>query len=241
MGPLRSAGVRRAAAVMATSVAVALSPLPAAANPQGAPSLSADGQWTSGEYVEAIFAVHNGAITLPRLGNPKTQAYFDRLIDRRNIESLMASPLAQAEKRRQILTILSATGEFRGRYGYAVALGDDVQNELTQIQIFRLYLIDRLAALDLSDASAGKCCSSAIATTLQGTLDTLAEAPAFTSDQLIALAQALARHYPMIRTHLSAEDHMAIRGRLERMTRAESDPGLKTAFAAALAAARSGN
>lgn len=241
MVPLRSASIRRTATIMAASAATALSILSAAANPQGGPTLSTSGPWTSGEYVQAIFAVHNGAITLPRLGNPKTQAYFDRLIDRGNIESLMAGPLAAEEKRRQILTILSATGEFRGRYGYAVALGDDVENELIQIQIFRLYLIDRLAALDPADARGNEGCSSAIATTLQGTLDTLAEIRVFTSDQLVALAWALSRHYPMIRTRLSAQEHQSIRGRLEQMAPAERGPALEAALTAALAAVRSGN
>jgi len=241
MPPFLSARAKLAAAVIATGAAVAFSILPLAANPQSAPSLSATGPWTSGEYVEAIFAVHNGAITLPRLGNPKTEAYFDRLVDRGNIERLMGGPLAEAEKRRQILTILSATGEFRGRYGYAVALGDDVQNELIQIQIFRLYLIDRLAVLDMPDGEAMKRCTSAIATTLEGTLDTLAEAPVFTRAQLVALAQALAQHYPMIRMRLSAPEDLEIRGRLERMALNEADPALKVAFAAALKSASGSN
>ncbi len=241
MVPFQRPSARPAACIIAVGIALALRALPLAANPQGDAALTTTGPWTSGEYVEAIFAVHNGAITLPRYGNPKTEAYFDRLVDRGNIENLMASPLGQAEKHRQLLTILSATGEFRGRYGYAVALGDNVEDELVQIQIFRLYLIDRLAALDMPDAEAMKRGTSAIATTLEGTLDTLAQAPVFTNDQIIALAQALAQHYPMIRLRLSSLEDQALKARLERMTLAESDPALKRAFAGALASARGGN
>src|SRR5947207_9771706 len=98
------------------------------ANPQGGTLLAAQGPWTSRDYVQAIFAVHNGDITLPRRGNPKTEAFFDRLVDRGNIELLLASSRTVEEKSGQVLIILSATGEFRGRYGYAVALGDDAQN-----------------------------------------------------------------------------------------------------------------
>jgi hypothetical protein len=234
MVSFRSTGTIRVIGVIAGGIALTFTVLPLVANPQGSASPPAIGRWTSGEYVEAIFAVHNGAITLPRRGNPKTEAYFDRLIDRSNIESLMTGPLAEAEKRRQILTILSATGEFRGRYGYAVTLGDDVENELIQIQIFRLYLIDRLAALDMPDGEAMKRGTSAIATTLQGTLDTLSERPVFTPNQLVALAEALAEHYPMIRMRLAPEEYQAIDSRLERMALSERNPALKGAFAAAL-------
>lgn len=235
MVSFRSTGTKRVIGAITGGIGLTLAVLPLAANP---PLI---GPWTSGEYVEAIFAVHNGAITLPRRGNPKTEAYFDRLIDRANIESLMTGTLPEAEKRRQILTILSATGEFRGRYGYAVALGDDVENELVQIQIFRLYLIDRLAALDMPDGEAMKRCTSAIATTLQGTLDSLAERPVFTPDQLVQLAEALAEHYPLIRMRLAPEEYQAIDGRLERMALVEKDPALKRAFAVALKPAQGGN
>lgn len=211
------------------------------ANPEAGSLPPPHGPWTSRNYVEAIFAVHNGGMTLPRRGNPKTEAVFDRLIDRDNIEALLAAPLSLAEKRRQILIILSATGEFRGRYGYAVALGDDVKAELIAIQIFRLYLIDRLAGLDMMNEADTKSRASAIATALSGTLDTLAEAPLFGIDQLLALSSALERHYPAIRTKLDVEEQMTVTLRLQGMEAAESDPALKTAFAAALAVARRGN
>jgi hypothetical protein len=215
-----------------------LAATPGLANPQ---MLPASGPWTSGDYVEAIFAVQNGVITLPRQGNPKTEAFFDRLIDRDNIEPLLRGPLSLAEKRRQILIILSATGEFRGRYGYAVALGDDVKGELVAIQIFRLYLIDRLASLDMLDKTDGRRFASAIATTLSGTLDTLAEAPQFSTDQLVALSLAFERHYPAIRTKLDSKEQMAVTRRLQGMAAQEHDPVLETALAAALAAARRDN
>lgn len=207
---------------------------PAVANTQ---MLPVEGPWAPSDYVEAIFAVQNGRITLPRRGNPKTEAFFDRLIDRGNIDRLMAEADNAAAKRQQILLILSATGEFRGRYGYAVALGDDVQNELIDLQIFRLALIDRLALIE--DAQA--CCGSAIATTLHGTLDTLAEAGIFPNDKLIMLARALAASYPMIRPRLARPDHDALLARLKSLTARASDPGLRSAMAAALTAAGQGN
>ncbi len=216
----------------------ALLATPGFAKPQTPP---ASGPWSSKDYVQAIFAVLNGVITLPREANPKTRALFGRLIDRGNIENLMAAPLSQADKRRDILLILSATGEFRGRYGYALALGDDLQGELVAIQIFRLYVIDRLATLDTQDHAGRTRCNSAIATTISGTLDTLAEAPLFSTDQLLALSAAFRQHYPAIRIKLDAQDHQIILQRLQRMTAEESDPRLKTAFASALATAMSGN
>jgi len=93
----------------------------------------------------------------------------------------------------------------------------------------------------MPDGEAMKRCTSAIATTLEGTLDTLAEAPVFTRAQLVALAQALAQHYPMIRMRLSAPEDQEIRGRLERMALNEADPALKVAFAAALKTASGSN
>lgn len=214
---------------------------PILANPQGGALLAAQGPWTSRDYVQAIFAVHNGDITLPRRDNPKTEAFFDRLVDRGNIELLMASSRTAEEKSGQILIILSATGEFRGRYGYAVALGDDVQNELIQIQIFRLYLIDRLAGLTLVDRAPGPRLNSAIATTLSGTLDTLAENHIFSRDQRVALGLALALHYPAIRARLDGPHRQAIATRLAAMSTGENDPVLRSAFAAALSEGRGGN
>jgi hypothetical protein len=215
-----------------------LATTPSLANPQ---MPSASGPWASQDYVQAIFAVQNGLITLPREANPKTRALVDRLIDRGNIESLMAAPLSRAEKLRNILIILSATGEFRGRYGYAVALGDDLQSELVAIQIFRLYVIDRLATFDIEDAAEKTRCNSAIATAISGTLDTLAEAPLFTTDPLLALSAAFRKLYPAIRIKLDIQDHLLIVQRLQTMAVEERDPRLKSAFAGALATAKSGN
>ncbi|MGE3875999.1 MAG: hypothetical protein AB7F74_23845 [Parvibaculaceae bacterium] len=222
----------------AALILAGLAATPGLANPQMPP---ASGPWSSADYVEAIFAVHNGVITLPRQANPKTRAFFDRLIDRGNIEAVMAAPLSAAEKRRDMLIILSATGEFRGRYGYAVALGDDVEGELVAIQIFRLYLIDRLVTLDIQDEAEKTRRSAAIATALFGTLDTLSEAPVFTTDQLLALSAAFARHYPVIRIKLDTREHETILRRLRKMAAQQSDPRLKSALATALATARSGN
>jgi hypothetical protein len=219
-------------------MAACLAATPGLASPQRLP---VSGPWSSGDYVEAIFAVQNGLITLPREGNPKTQAFFDRLIDRGNVDIVMAAPLSPEEKRRNILIILSATGEFRGRYGYAVALGDNVQGELVAIQIFRLYLIDQLATLDMQDDAQRQRSANAIATTLSGTLDTLAQAPVFSTEQLLALSSALERHYPAIRTKLEAEEHQDILERLQRMAETEADPALKPALVTALAAVRGGN
>lgn len=237
----RSTGTRLALSSIAAGAALVFAAAPLLANPQAGALLPADGPWTSSDYVQAIFAVHNGGITLPRRSNPKTEAFFDRLVDRGNIELLIASSRTIEEKSRQVLIILSATGEFRGRYGYAVALGDDVQNELVQIQIFRLYLIDRLTALDMLDRTASPRVNSAIATTLAGTLDTLAENHIFSQGQRVALGLALALHYPAIRTKLDGPERQAIATRLARMAAAEDDPVLRSAFAAALIEARRGN
>lgn len=219
-------------------VSVCLASSPGFASPQRLP---VNGPWSSGDYVEAVFAVENGLITLPRQGNPKTVAFFDRLIDRSNVDIVMAAPLALEEKRRNILIILSVTGEFRGRYGYAVAVGDNVQGELVAIQIFRLYLIDQLATLDRQDDAERQRSANAIATTLSGTLDTLAQGQLFTTDQLLALSSALERHYPAIRTKLEPQEHQDILQRLKRMAEAEADPALKPALATALKAVRGGN
>jgi hypothetical protein len=196
--------------------------------------------------VQAIFAVQNGLVTLPREANPKTKALFDRMVDPDNIDALMAAPLSQAEKRRDILLILSATGEFRGRYGYAVALGDDVQSELIALQVFRLNLIDRLASLDIAEEQTGcmvetdaeNRCLSAIATIVSGTIDTLGDRQSFNSGQLIALSSALTRHFPAIRAKLSAQDQGRAAKQLQRIAANENDPALKSALAATLTAVR---
>jgi hypothetical protein len=226
---------KQAAKLATMLVAAFLATTASLASPEDTPTPAASPSWTSSDYVEAIFAVHNGKITLPRRGNPKTEALFERLIDRGNIERLIAQPEPVAEKSRQILIILSATGEFRGRYGYAVALGDDLRGELIDMQIFRLYLIDRLARLVRGEGQAPERCTGAIATTLLGTLDTLSESQVFTRDQLVALGAALTLHFSAIHPILGGSERQEITVRLAEMAKTERDPELRAAYATALA------
>ena len=212
------------------------------ANPQLLPQ---SGPWTSGDYTHVLFAVRNGQITLPRRDNPKTAAFFAKLIDRNNIDQLMASSLASAKKRLQILIILSTTGELRGSYRYSVSLGDDVQGELVEIQAFRLYLTGRLALLDAEDGETA-CptsykCDNAVLTTLSGTLDSLADGRVFTSEQRITLAQAFGDQYATIRTKLTEAEHLEITTRLAAIVADESEAEVKGILAAALQSAKSGN
>jgi hypothetical protein len=197
--------------------------------------------WTSRDYTQVLFAVYNGQITLPRLGNPKTAVVFAKLIDRGNVDQLMASPLTTALKRDQILIILATTGELRGRYGYSVSLGDDVQSELVQIQAFRLYLIGRLALLDAADGQAvcriGHSCGNAIFTAMSGTLDTLAERKVFTAEQRLMLIQDLNEQYPMIRVKLSKAEHLETTTRIATIVADEREPRVKSALAIVLEAA----
>lgn len=245
MGRFRANRQGGFALLMAATLGAGWPALASSADPRSPALIEAGTPWTPGDYLTAIFTVHNGGMTLPRRGNPKTEATFERLIDRGNVEALLAAPLSVEEKRRDILIILSATGEFRGRYGYAVALGDNVTNELIQLQIFRLYLIDRLTTLKVTAVATGcfadqQGCTGAVATALFGTLDTLSETQSFTQDQLMPLARAFAAHYPAISPALGLEERAIITGRLGKMAGA-ADPDLRVVLEIILREARRGN
>lgn len=233
------------AILIALSIVVCSFTLPSSAGSQSSGVLAANEAWTSRDYISVLFAVQNGQITLPRRDNPRTAAFFAKLIDRSNIEQLMATSMATMGKRDQILIILGTTGELRSRYGYSVSLGDDVENELVEIQEFRLYLMGRLARLDAEDGwtgcPQGQRCDNAVATALAGTLDTLANHRVFTIKQRVALSHALTEHYPAIRMKLTKAEHQEITSRLAGIEANESDGELKGALEAALQAARRGN
>ena len=79
-------------------------------------------------------------------------------------------------------------------------------------------------------------CANTIATIISGTLDTLGERQIFKSDQLVALSVALTRHFPAIRARLEAKERLRTAERLQQLAAGESDPALKSALAATLAA-----
>jgi hypothetical protein len=129
-------GLCLALAMGANAVASQLSHFPSPRQP-----------WTSREYVNFYFGHYNGNRALPHLRSEATARLFDRLVDRENVRQLIESDLSLEEKRGELAVILSTMGEVRAAYAYALYVGEPLQEELTRIRSFMLFLIDQAVGL----------------------------------------------------------------------------------------------
>lgn len=189
---------------------------------------AADRPWTQADYVNFYFSHYNGNQALPHLRSAPTKAVFARLVDQGNVERILAAPQPDAEKLRQVALILSITGEARAAYNYAVALGEPLQQELTQVQIFALYLVD--VSVRLTGAVPDRRWrSSAWKTTLFGVLLSLSERDVYSTAQRMAFTDALAEYYPGIEPALNATDRRQFHDGIASLIAAEPDADMRAA------------
>jgi hypothetical protein len=197
---------------------------PAAANPV-AHFPPPDEPWTARHYVDFYFAHYNGNRALPHLRTGPTAEVFERIVDRDNIARILAGPSTSDEKRRNLEIILATLGEIRAAYNYALFVGEPLQEELSRIQAFTLFVMDRAIAL----ASAGRACSSACGTALRTVVDSLSRRDVFSKEQMLSLTAALAKHYPGIGPVLSMQDRQELKDELGLLAAREEDPALREA------------
>jgi hypothetical protein len=178
--------------------------------------------WTTNDYVDFYFAHYNGNRALPHLRGEDTRLLFQRIVDRGNVLRIIESPASQEQKRAGIAMILATVGEIRAAYGYAVFVGEPLQEELAQIQSFVLFLINAAIKLEngMGTPSAG---NHAWKTAIWNVVGSLAERETYSSRQIAALSAALDLNYPAISSILSDADKQKFRLRIREIASAESD------------------
>jgi len=180
--------------------------------------------WNQGDYVDFYFMHFNGSQPLPYLRKEPQKAVFERLVDRANIDRIVAADASIAQKIRQVDLILAITGEARASYNYQVALGEPLQQELTDIQVFALYLVDVAAELA---AEGGRPPSLSWATTYSGVVHSLSEYSIYSTRQRQQLAEALFEHYPALGPSLNGDERQELKATLAHAMAGETDEDVK--------------
>lgn len=188
--------------------------------------------WTSREYVNFYFGHYNGNRALPHLRSGATARLFNRLVDRDNVRQLIESSVSLEEKRGELAVILSTMGEIRAAYAYALYVGEPLQEELTRIRSFMLFLIDRAVSL-----SGGRDdpAASAWRTTLWNVVESMSERDVYSAGQVAALSDAVAAHFPQLSTILTDSDRQKLRERITLVAAAERDDEAREAYLRLLA------
>ena len=170
--------------------------------------------WSEREYIDFYFFHYNTHQALPHLRNAESRALFERLTDRANIERIKTGPAARREKQRQLQMILAAMGGVRGAYNLALMIGEPLQEELTRVQIFHLYLIGVVAEFEEDIATARS--APAMKTALLGVIQSLSE-EVYSPAQIASLSDAAARRYPAVNKLFTARERTLLRARIEAL------------------------
>jgi hypothetical protein len=174
--------------------------------------------WTKADYINFYFAHYNGNTALPHLRGHPQRELFARLVDRENLRAITSKSSTDDERRQNINLVLATMGAVRSAYAYAVLVGEPLQEELMQIQIFLLELLDR--SVRLWNVSAGFSREGAWRTTFFGIVHTLGDFKLYSDAQTTRLADAVGRHYPAIAPILSSHDKARLRAELTRLLEA---------------------
>lgn len=185
--------------------------------------------WSARQYSDFHFVHFNTHLALPHLRDARSRALFERLVGRGNIEAIIAADAPRGVRQRDIRSILAAIGAIRGSYNVAVMLGEPLQEELTQVQIFSLYLASEIAGL--SDGSiAGAACASSVRTSYLGVIQSLTEQDTYTSSQIAALSDAAARSFPAIEALFEDPGRRQLANRIGLLSARQTDADLRLAL-----------
>jgi hypothetical protein len=184
--------------------------------------------WTTREYVDFYFAHYNGNRALPHLRAGDTRRLFQRIVDRENVLRITTSSMSDERKRAHIAMILATMGEIRAAYNYAVFVGEPLQEELTRIQSFTLFLID--AAIRLEGRSMRpQAGNPAWRTTIWNIIGSLSEREIYSDQQIASLSSALDLHYPQLSSILSDDEKHKFHTHIGELAAAESNVATREA------------
>jgi anthranilate phosphoribosyltransferase len=195
---------------------------------------SADPVWGSRQYTDFYFVHFNTHLALPHLRNPESRTLFERIVSHDNIGRILTASLTRHEKQRELAMILSAMGGIRASYNLAVIIGEPLQEELTRVQVFHLYLIGAVADLADEDISE-KNCASAMKTAWLGVVQSLSEANVYSPTQIARLSDAAARRYPILSPLFPANERAGLRKQIAALRGQQPEPEAHRALARLLA------
>lgn len=153
--------------------------------------------WSEPQYTQFYFTHYNTHLALPHRRSAPSRALFERLISRENIDAILASPDSRYEKLKQLSIILSDMGSVRAYYNLATLEGEPLQQELTDVQVFNLYVLGIIAEAG-SDGLPSLPCAPAMKTSFLGVIRSLSEQHLYSAGQIAELGDALARSYPSV-------------------------------------------
>jgi hypothetical protein len=194
--------------------------------------------WTRADYVNFYFAHYNGNRALPHLRSEDSARLFNHIVNRQNVLRILGTSASEQLKRNELAVILATMGEIRAAYGYALFVGEPLQEELVKVQSFMLFLID--ASVKLESGQAGEfAASSAWKTTLWNVLRSLNERQIYSGRQIAELAAAVSEHYPRIAAILNASEKQQLGARIAELAATEADPEPRRALSELLHTIRS--
>ncbi len=190
--------------------------------------------WGGRQYTDFYFVHFNTHLALPHLRNPESRALFERLTGQDNIERILAASVSRPDKQRELAMILSAMGGIRASYNLAVSIGEPLQEELTEVQVFHLYLIGVVADLADEDIT-DKNFASAMKTAWLGVLQSLSEEDVYLPAQIIALSDAAARRFPALSGLFPEGERTELRKHIAVLQAQQPEPKSNRALARLLA------
>lgn len=193
--------------------------------------------WTARDYSQFYFVHLDGNQALPYLRTPASARVFERLVDHENIRRIIERSGPDDEKIRELWGILATLGAIRARYNLSVVIGEPLVEELTQLQIFMLYVLDETVRFS---EEAMQSPSVAWKTCLLGVVQSLAERDVYSPVQRGAMAIALTDHFAGLRLLLTSRDLHGMQSQVEALATEERDTELRQALQHLLAAAGRG-
>lgn len=211
--------------------ATVISLVPAAAVASSTPQYpAATINWTAEQYTAFNFTHYNTNLALPHLRTSESRALFERLVSRDNVEAIVAGLASHDAKMNELGMIIAAMGGVRASYNYAVIVGEPLQEELTQVQAFNLYLLGTYADLAGGDISTAPS-SSAMKTAFIGVVQSMSEESNYSAAQITTLSDALARRYVVLSALFNEPERQNLERQVSTLRDRQSDPGSRNALA----------
>lgn len=184
--------------------------------------------WTKRDYLDFYFAHFNGNQALPHLRSPDQRLIFSHIVDAANLQAILVSTATPEEKGRHLAMILGTLGEIRAAYAYAVLVGEPLQEELSQIQIFMLDILGTMSELPFVDPDGQR--RQSWQTMVFGMLRTLSERQVYSKDQIIRMSRALTISFPAFSHLLDKDAKSEFQMKLAGLAAAEDDQDIRNEF-----------
>ncbi len=195
--------------------------------------------WAWQQYSAFYFTHYNTNLALPHRRTAPSRMLFERLIARENIDMIVAAPVGREAKLIELGKILSAMGSIRASYNLAVIAGEPLQEELTEVQVFNLYLLASYAELAGDDLSENPA-SSAMRTAFLGVVQSISEENVYSAAQVARLSDALARRFTILSPLFPDEERRYLVQRLSLLQSRQTDPQSRDALARLVATVAGG-